>query len=282
MNAPHPLFLPEDDDDAPEVGFIHVTRFDKLKGKFVYAPTLYAAEELESLEELFERYGGGFYELVARDKLKRGVTARRRYELDGKPRPLSEPEETDTGGPPPMPVASAGPNLGGIMPILLTFAPLVVDWLKSSAATARATAEQQTNLMLAMMNRDAENARAHVLQMQALHDRQAASQSELFCVLLEKSSSGDPAELLMRGLEMGTGMVQGAQEAATHHEDTIGEFASGVGTVVEQLQKIKALDGEAPGASAAPTAPPKARPVVQRQAGPPPATPPNGPTPKVA
>lgn len=252
MNEPeaHPLFLPREEDDEPkEVVKIHVTRHEG--GRQVWCPRLFEASELQSLEDIFEMFGGGHYELIARDSRSK-MSDRRRYELPGKSRPLTgEPEPAAPHlGAVPQQAASSGGG-GALVPLLLSLAPLVLEYLKSSAAATQAQQAQQSQFLLAMMNRDSENARAHIQTMQQLADRQATSQTEIFKSLLERQANTDPAEVLMRGVELAAGLQAGAAEAAGGGGDSISEIVNGIGAAVDTMQKAKGLvgddDGQPPG-----------------------------------
>jgi hypothetical protein len=263
---PHPLFLPEGEgEEPPEIGFVNVKRWQN--GRWVFAHRQYTPGDLDSLERLFELYGGGQYELVGRDKRNAKITALKRLELDGDPLPLTGEAPKPQPMQQPAPAPSGGGVLEGLLPMLL---PLVVDYLKSSAAASRTQAEQQTQLMIAMMGRDAENARAHIQTMQQLHDRQAQSQGDLLRAVLERSGGGGGMENFLQAAEVVNQIRQGAVEAVAGADgggDSMSEFANGVGTVVEQLSKVKALTG--------PEEPPPPTQPQQRQQQPPAA--PNGP-----
>ena len=95
----HPLFPPTDeDDDPPEVEYIHVSRFEN--GRTPWCAHKFAPEELTELEEIADMFGGGMYELIAKNGPR--ISAKRRYEIAGRQKPLifgavgteTEPERT--------------------------------------------------------------------------------------------------------------------------------------------------------------------------------------------
>lgn len=106
----HPLFPDHPDSDIE--GF-HVTRHGATGVE--YAHPLHAPETVTDLSQIFELYGGGNYELVARgllagkngEKGKKGIVARVSYRLGGEPKPLNP------AAPGPAPVAAPAPPQGG-------------------------------------------------------------------------------------------------------------------------------------------------------------------------
>src|SRR4030095_17081285 len=81
----HPLFLNENDEAPPEIGYIHIVRYEGSfsSARKITMPKQFSAEELTELEQIFDLYGGGHYELIGRDIGNQRITARRRYTLPG-------------------------------------------------------------------------------------------------------------------------------------------------------------------------------------------------------
>jgi hypothetical protein len=90
----HPLFpLEKEGDHQPDISFIQVTR--RQDGAMVWGPVIPAAE-LTSLDQIIERWGGGYYELQGRKRSKHfpgqpGNFARKRtVTLPGREKPFSD------------------------------------------------------------------------------------------------------------------------------------------------------------------------------------------------
>lgn len=202
MTEAHPLFPVEHDSDDPvEVGWVHVTRFDG--GGQKWAPRLFQAAELDSLEALSELYGGGSYELVARGHDRRTITGRRRYQLPGRPLPLDGSASDER---PAVAAPIAAPQS--------TSDALLIAMMQMMAQQQQA----QTQLMVAMLTKSDQSSKEHVQSMTALHDRFAQSQAMLFGKMLDTQTSGGGQgggmDGFMKGIEFAQEMVQGQVEAA--------------------------------------------------------------------
>lgn len=208
MTEAHPLFPIEHDDDEPaEVGWIHVTRFDG--GGQKWAPRLFGASELDSLETLSELYGGGSYELIARGNDRRTITGRRRYQLPGRALPLD-------GGPAEerAPVATVVAPQGTSDALLIAMMQMMAQQQQG-----------QTQLMVAMLTKSDQSSKEHVQSMTALHDRFAQSQAMLFGKMLETQSGAGGGgnggmDGFMKGIEFAQEMVQGQAEAAAEKDES--------------------------------------------------------------
>jgi len=206
MTEAHPLFPCENDDEPVEVGWVHVTRFDG--GGQKWAPRLFGAGELDSLEALAELYGGGSYELIARGHDRRTITGRRRYMLGGRPLPLdggTSEERAPAQAPPLAPQSSSDAILIALMQMM--------------GQQQQAT----TQLMVAMLTKSDQSSKEHVQSMTALHDRFAQSQATLFAKMLEaggaSGGSAGGSDGFMRGIEFAQEMFAGQQEAQAEKAD---------------------------------------------------------------
>jgi hypothetical protein len=221
MSEAHPLFPIEHDDEEPtEVGWVHVTRFDG--GGQKWAPRLFAASELDSLETLSELYGGGSYELIARAQDRRTITGRRRYMLPGRPLPLD-------GGPAEERATAVAPAVAPQS----TSDAILIAMMQMMAQQQQA----QTQLMVAMLTKSEQGSKEHVQSMTALHDRFAQSQAMLFGKMLEAQSGGGGGgaggmDGFMKGIEFAQEMVQGQTEAAAEKDE-------GGGDLKELLEGVK-------------------------------------------
>lgn len=111
----HPLFPFEDDEEAKEIAFIQVIRHEDGRSKQV--PRMFRAEELRSLQDIFNLFGGGMYELWGRGRSISNpegpgrIAANRRYEIAG----LSKPLVDDGSNAAPAAPAYQAPQAGAIV-----------------------------------------------------------------------------------------------------------------------------------------------------------------------
>lgn len=253
----HPLFPARDDaSDPPEVHSINV-----MRGGEGYARRSFTPEELQSLDQLFELYGGGHYTLVAHDDRK--ITSRMQYPLPGPSKPLNE--GAAVGAPPPAPEAAPSPH-PGMMP---GFG--MPEMFMAMMQMNQKAQEQTTQLLTVMMQRDADSARRHIESMQALHDRHAGDQSALVRALFERdgkqAGADNSAEWYMRGQKEVLGSINkfretlGDDDEETGGGDVIDELVGALPSIIAGMQ-------QAGQGAAAPTVPEPA-------AAAPPAPPPN-------
>lgn len=161
----HPLF-PIDEDAAnaptPAVHFIQVVRHDA--GQKYTAPRLFKADELTSLIQLVDLYGGGKYEVVARDQTNSRITARRTYVIEGESKPLVEAKSAKPKAAVPDEMAAllamvkaqqqpapSGFNMQSFMAFAAVVAPVLAQWLNNQATAAQASVLAQQNLMATVM-----------------------------------------------------------------------------------------------------------------------------------
>lgn len=206
MTTPHPLFPADDDGDVPSVGYIHVTRHGAQGQQ--WCARLFAASELSDLAAVHELFGGGLYELIARDPSNKKIVARVRYSLEGRARPLN-PEPT------PEPTAQQ-PQQQQSTDLL----PLMLQWMQAQQSAAAEAGRQQTQLMLAMMADAKATSAAHVEAMGRLHAEFAKSQSELLGrVATGAKEAGGGTETFIKGIEFAQELAAGAAEARAEPDD---------------------------------------------------------------
>lgn len=255
----HPLFPARNDvDPPPEVVTIHVTRAGEG-----FATRAFAPDELQTLEQLYELYGGGHYTLIARDETK--ITARVTYPLQGPSKPLND--GASVGGPAPAPAAALPPPAAAPGP--------GADFLVAVLQMMQHSQDNTNKLIFAMMQRDQEAQRRHIESMQALHDRSVASQGELTRAMLEARTSQSPdtsAEWFLRGQQHGERVAEKLGKLADRFKggdddegaglvDELGELLGPVfaGMGHYQQQQQQQPPGPAPGAPP-PAPPPDPRP----------------------
>lgn len=258
----HPLF-PDAEDDGRELGFLRVHRFS-ADGKRHVAPESFSPDDMADIEQLFGRFGGGNYELVAHDPHGRVIT-RTRLAFEGRPRPLAgEPDEPEH-----QPAASG--NGHSANPLMLAMLQLMQQ-----------QAAQQTQLLVALVERGDKTSREHIATMQALHDRHAQSQSELMAAILNAGrSGGDPSNSFQQGVQFATGfaerLAQARAETGGSGDDDDGDDVMGMlGTLAEAAQTMMGAKQQAQQFAASRTEPAPEPPQQPRSKHPPksPAPPP--------
>lgn len=133
----HPLFPVEPDDEDFECKWIAVAREER--GSWVTAPEMFPADQLESLEQVQARYGGGHYELFARAGGPSGrqhLTRRTRVRLPGVSLALDGTSEPPLQAPPSMgggaALPGADPTLAMIMQMMQQNQQMMMQMFQSS------------------------------------------------------------------------------------------------------------------------------------------------------
>ncbi len=255
---PHPLFEPEEPgDEAPIVYRIKVTRWGARGQRWV--PQQFDASALISLEQIQRDYGGGDYELIAYGP--GGCVARRRYSLDGRPRPLYADDDDDGegGGFPgtavaqPAPVAPSGG--GGSS----DWIPLMIAMMKTSADSQATMFSGMMQMVGAMVTSSRDAAVGQVAQMQQLSSAHAAQQAALLTAIVESKGGGASGaggalvEMLKEGIELGRTRAGGGD--GDGESDGIESIISAAAPFI--MGAMGAAQGQgAPGAPPASVAPP--------------------------
>lgn len=151
----HPLFHAKDEDsDPPEVLTIQVYR--REGNAMVLIPRRFLAEEFTDETQLADWYGGGFYEIVARNASR--ITARKALQLPGPPKPLFDAESMpQTPAPSPQTGAVASPMaMSGTppwwIPLVGALAPVVMTWMSNRQQSEQRAQEAHQALMTTMMS----------------------------------------------------------------------------------------------------------------------------------
>lgn len=250
---PHPLFPQDadDDDDTPEVGWIHVTRFEGHKGQ-VFAPTLYAADQLTGEDQILACYGGGAYELIARNVDKSRISARRRLTLPGTPLPLA-PESS----PPPSfaasPSPSAAPPGEGLLGLILTM-------MMKSMEMQMSQSQQQTQLFITMMSGQMQAAKSDTnsfVQMMAnLAQSDKATMASFFTEMQKTKTSGQSngVSALKEGMELGLDLAKMSGGDGAQGSGDLMALVEGFKAYMNSPAALVAAQANASGAASAPPA----------------------------
>lgn len=196
MFPEHPLFPLEEGEDAPDISFMHITRWEK--GKQVYASKLFTAAELTTLEQIQQLYGGGEYILIARKGSKSTpgqpgqISRHRKVSITGAPRPMSDdPADEEIKKPAPAPPAQAG-MFGGDSSSQIFIAMMQMN---QQAQERAAQAQQQFMTMFIQMMQSSKTESAAMTQMM-MQMSQAQAQSMMQMVSgLMANRGGGPEEM---------------------------------------------------------------------------------------
>lgn len=201
----HPLFLPENEDEQPVYGVAKLT-IRRLAPSPATGGRLYDAwSEIRNPEDIARLWGGGVYEVSARDEqgmlLKGG---RRKLTLDGMPRPMhldQQYEQQGAYGPPPARAAvppAAAPHAPEVNPELAE--------LRGKVSNLHSTIDRLTALL---EGRQQDSSTVQLMQ------AMMQEQSKTFTALIERlSSTASPAaptnshEVFVEGMNVAMSLVQ--------------------------------------------------------------------------
>lgn len=206
----HPLFpLEKDGDYQPDISFIQVTR--RQDGAMIWGP-LVAAGDLTSTDQIVERWGGGFYELVGRKRSKHfpgqpgNFAKRRTYTLPGHEKPFSDrptmKERMAAGLAGGEATAAAAPPVASAMPAGLGMGDTVlVAILQMQQQAAQQSSAMMLNFMTMFMKM-IEDGKASAQQQQAatmqMISTMSTSQQQSMMTLLPlliQNRGGGPEEV---------------------------------------------------------------------------------------
>lgn len=224
----HPLFTP-DDGSAPPVGKIYVSRGG------ISCPRTFVGEELQSREQLYSMFGGGTYQVRARDPENKRWVGSFTVTFPGPPKPFIE-----EAAPAPPPVAV---ERGGIGEMIAGFSALMAPMMTMMVESQRSNTQLLAAVLGARTNTASEMAPflefASKAMLQAKHD-----------------NPHDPAkqfESFMGAFESGIEFAKGAREGAPPQSEQ-----SDVAAVVDGVKTFFAMDRERRTRLAAPAPPPRA------------------------
>jgi hypothetical protein len=214
----HPLFPydNEDEDDTRDISWIHVTRFERT-GQ-TYAPRLFGADELTSLEEVQQQFGGGSYELIARSEDRSRITARKRYTLPGTPLPLAESIAEPSPGPA-VPAGRPGPALDSNGGLLMAFLQMSAESNRAQMQMMMQFSQAQMQMAQAMIQSGRGDSAAMVAAMAKLSESDKATMAQFFAQMAQAKQNSGGEGALVRGMEMGLEMAK-----ASASDDGSGEL----------------------------------------------------------
>lgn len=250
---PHPLFPTEPNEPIPEIQWINVVRYEPGRGP-VDCPRVFPAEELQQLEDISAQFGGGSYELRGRCAGFKGlpgpIVRRQRYNIPGDPIPFVIDDYAPPAGA--LAVPSATPAAGNDP------TALVIAMMAESAKEARASSERQMQLVIAMMQGQAQQQTA---SMNALATLMATaigggnkgpdivglmtamagmSNAQLSAIvqMMPKQAATDPIEGMAKVLELAKGVNKGADE------DSAGSLLGGFAAAASAIAEVEKASAE--------------------------------------
>lgn len=273
----HPLFPCEEDDDDRDISWIRITRCDS--GTWMWVPQRYPADRIMSLEDIHGMFGGGFYELIAKDVNDRYITHRQRYHIPGTSLPLIAGSE----GAAPVASMSANPTVSGPTYTVTPPTPpqpsidtniigLMMQMQQQSMQMMMQMSQQQTQMMTAFVAASKQDAHSLIESMSKHSEAMANSQGQFYSAMIagvqgRQSAPLDQAkDFLSLGLKLG-------QSAEPVKVDNSADLMSSLGSVMDVFKTMAS-------SPIAPPSPPPPLPDMSSFAPPPMPTP--TPTPEPA
>lgn len=276
----HPLFPIEEGTKSFEVSYIQVAR--KEGGAMCFCPQVFRAEELTTLEQITERFGGGTYELYARNASPTNpgaparITKRRMVTLAGRPKPIDPSnatmQEEVAAGIRPSPFDAAKPTggLAGDSGILVA----ILQMGQQSAQRAQEQSMQFMTMFMQMMQSSKQESAQMMTQMMSMMTNISSQnqQSMMQMIPLLVAQKGGGPEEITKWVEtmksLGFGKAESSKSEQTEEEPplNVGEVLSNVAEIVKgapaALDALKSMGPGAPpnGAPSLPTSVPGAEP----------------------
>jgi hypothetical protein len=232
----HELFPEKEDKPAPNVEHIWVGRVEN--GAVKWSPLGYVpVEELPNAAALYARYGGGRYELKARDAKK--ITGLATIVLDGPSKPLdgSTPERFPVPQLPPTAPSGGGTNW---MALAAALSPLILGYLQMQSEAARA----QSQLMVALMTAKGADSQAHTQAMAQMYAAQTQQMASLFQAIGAKSGGDGGETALIKGVELAMGLAEGMRDRGAAPAGDTDDIVKMGADVISLLERGKALAKE--------------------------------------
>lgn|SRR5512145_71747 len=242
----HPLFPAQGDEPPPRVERFHVTR-DEGQGRPVYHARMFGPNELQDLAELRQMFGGGAYELVAYAGGR--ISARRRYWIDGRKKPMNEPEAAEQDAAallPALPTLPTGTVGGGGLDVQTLF--LLFKMMSDQQSSSLQVMGQVMSAAMARPEAPRNDGFDRVLQvMQA----QQAQQFELLARVMTAGGSQNPTsamlDLVRQGIELGRKSA-GADGNGEGEEDFVQSVVQAISQVGAGFQMAAQAERDAAGA----------------------------------
>lgn len=234
----HNLFLSlsgDDDDESegPEIHLLYVRRKESIG--WLYIPGEFTPDELPDIGTLYARFGGGSYEIIARNS--RGqITARQIWELAGAPLPLvPAPPSVPAQMPQSQPIVQHGDSTASLilasLPAVLTFVGNMMN--------------NNNQVLIAAMGAAKKDDSSPVLM--ELIKGNAATNTELLRASLAPKPAGDGS--------WREGFEAGRQDQAPQEETSAADILQGVANIAGAVLPAFAQRPQAPAPVQAPQQP---------------------------
>jgi len=236
----HPLFPAEEGEELPEVHWIHVQRSEN--GQWLPCPKRFGGTELTGEEQLAELFGGGKYQLIARNAQGSRITARVTMMLPGRPKPMTlEPEEpivqtrslaAISAGRMPEFLAALSPIVSGVIGMLQAASSERVAMIQAGATQQAATMQHMVSMMLASQSSQSQGL---VPIMTGLIEASKGSQAGGIGSLVEAIKLGHSMSMRGEAAETGAGSVE--SDLLEQLAPAIESFAAGLGQGAMKAQQ---------------------------------------------
>lgn len=214
----HPLFpIPEGKAYKPaDISWIVVSR--QQNGRTETCPRTFLADELPNQEALFTLFGGGTYDLMARNGANTHMTRRSVLILPGPSKPLlpTQPEASPQAAP----VATmAPPMMHGSDPMIAIMTLLFQSQMESSKMQMQMMTTLLGTVVTAMGSRGSDPGMSEFVKAQAQQN------SELMRALVEKRQDGGALDAYREGQAAGIDMAGLAMNAGEQDDKTLEQLA---------------------------------------------------------
>lgn len=256
MSEYHPLFMPEGDEEdpdtePPDIQEILVQR--KENGKYVTAPRTFLPGELSSLAYLYGEFGGGEYQLIARNSRKQ-IVRRVLHIMPGAMKPMFDDGPLPTSKV--LPVTPVSPmnammGEGGVM-------GLVMMMMQQMMQAQTQAASNQSQMMMAFIQSMASGNQAQIAAAQEAMNRQSErdsrdkeSQMAMLVKLTEaRGNSSNSEETFFKGVEFmrqfSTQQIEMAKATAKGEGGGLDleSILESVGQALQGFSALKEMSGE--------------------------------------
>lgn len=251
----HELFLQEDEGrPLKPIHYIHVSRFEGSQ-KYNH-PRLIPADELPDAESLFRRFGGGRYELTARDASKKRIITKRAFVLPGKSKPLESFEEDEEERDSP-PVATVSPQqassmtgvvggIAGLAPVFAVIVPMIIQWMQNSQAQSLKQTEAQALMFKTILEQSKDSSREFIQSMNAMYTAQIQMLKDSRGT--EQDGPSNPTDF-MKGIEFMQQFTEANREALAEKAAEAGsdDPMKMIETLMGAMNMFKGIPGLADG-----------------------------------
>jgi hypothetical protein len=226
----HPLFPLDDEADEGAVpvavNLIHIRRLEA--GEWKTVPAAFPADALQSWEQVWSTFGGGKYELVARDATGR-ITARVSETLPGPSLPLTPPRPEDPSSTPSPVVMPATPTTNGSESAMLG---ILLQMMSQQQ-------QQQQQMFLAFLERSDRAAAAQSTLQASMFGQSSQMMANIFQTMAAQKEASRPEEVFIRGIETANALrsgADGAQGGGGGGGGSLADIASTIQTVAQGMQ----------------------------------------------